>query len=89
MYEWVHFSDVIVIVGDLVDGLVTDLKDAVQPLQNLNSKYGVLYVTGKKEYQEEKQKWSSLCNWWDKEYPGKKNSGYEVKKMHYMIRICM
>jgi hypothetical protein len=38
------------------------IKDAVQPLQNLKSKHGVLYVTGKKEYQEEKQKWSSLCN---------------------------
>lgn len=63
MNEFIFLSDVIVIVGDLVDGLVTDLKDAVQPLQNLNSKYGVLYVTGKKEYKEEKQKWSSLCDW--------------------------
>jgi predicted MPP superfamily phosphohydrolase len=62
MNEFIFLSDVIVIVGDLVDGLVTDLKDAVQPLQNLKSKHGVLYVTGKKEYQEEKQKWSSLCN---------------------------
>lgn len=63
--EFIFFSDVIVIVGDLVDGLVADLKDAVQPLQNLKSKHGVLYVTGKKEYQEigEKQKWCSLCNW--------------------------
>lgn len=43
-------SDVIVIVGDLVDGLVADLKDAVQPLQNLKSKHGVLYVTGNHEY---------------------------------------
>jgi predicted MPP superfamily phosphohydrolase len=56
MNEFIFLSDVIVIVGDLVDGLVTDLKDAVQPLQNLKSKHGVLYVTGKKEYQEEKTK---------------------------------
>ena len=71
MNEFIFLSDVIVIVGDLVDGLVTDLKDAVQPLQNLKSKHGVLYVTGEiKNIQ-------------------KKNSGYEVKKMHYMIRICI
>ena len=40
------FSDVVVIDGDLVDGVVSKLKDAVQPLRDIKSKYGIFYVTG-------------------------------------------
>ncbi|XP_076109804.1 transmembrane protein with metallophosphoesterase domain-like [Mytilus galloprovincialis] len=43
-------SDVVVIDGDLVDGVVSKLKDAVQPLRDIKSKYGIFYVTGNHEY---------------------------------------
>ncbi|VDI29722.1 Hypothetical predicted protein [Mytilus galloprovincialis] len=43
-------SDIVVIDGDLVDGLVSQLRDAVQPLRNIRSKHGIFYVTGNHEY---------------------------------------
>jgi len=42
-------GDIVVITGDLVDGSVSSLKEAVRPLKNLRTKYGVFYVTGKLE----------------------------------------
>tara|TARA_B110001454_G_C12723068_1_gene435673 strand:+ start:7131 stop:8246 length:1116 start_codon:yes stop_codon:yes gene_type:complete len=42
--------DLIVITGDLVDAHTESIKDHLQPLANLKSRYGVFYVTGNHEY---------------------------------------
>ena len=42
--------DLIAITGDLVDGPLDELKDAVGPLALLRAKWGVFYVTGNHEY---------------------------------------
>lgn len=39
-------GDVVVITGDLVDSTVEALKEAVQPLKELKTKYGSYYITG-------------------------------------------
>ena len=38
--------DVMVLVGDLADGSVKQLKDAVKPLKQISPIYGKYYVTG-------------------------------------------
>ncbi|HET6146355.1 MAG TPA: metallophosphoesterase [Polyangia bacterium] len=42
--------DVIAITGDLVDGTVRELGDAVAPLARLRARHGVYFVTGNHEY---------------------------------------
>ena len=42
--------DLIAITGDLVDGSVPDLMDAVAPLRDLRARHGVFFVTGNHEY---------------------------------------
>ena len=42
--------DIIAITGDLVDGSVNDLREAVAPLANLRARHGVFFVTGNHEY---------------------------------------
>jgi predicted MPP superfamily phosphohydrolase len=42
--------DLIAITGDLVDGTVADLGQAVAPLGRLKSKHGTFFVTGNHEY---------------------------------------
>lgn len=42
--------DIIAITGDLVDGSVEELRDAVSPLADLRAKHGVFFVTGNHEY---------------------------------------
>lgn len=42
--------DVIALTGDLVDGKVDDLRDAVAPLGQLRARHGVFAVTGNHEY---------------------------------------
>jgi predicted MPP superfamily phosphohydrolase len=42
--------DIIAITGDLVDGSVADLADAVAPLRALRARHGVFFVTGNHEY---------------------------------------
>lgn len=42
--------DAVVITGDLVDGSVARLRDAVAPLAGLEARYGVYFVTGNHEY---------------------------------------
>ncbi len=42
--------DVIAITGDLVDGSVAELADAVAPLGQLRARHGVYFVTGNHEY---------------------------------------
>ncbi|KAL4234599.1 hypothetical protein ACF0H5_006240 [Mactra antiquata] len=43
-------SDVVIIGGDLVDGRVADLHEAVESLDWIRSKHGVYFVTGNHEY---------------------------------------
>lgn len=42
--------DLIFITGDLADGKMSDLEQHLAPLGNLQSKYGVYYITGNHEY---------------------------------------
>ncbi len=42
--------DVVAITGDLVDGSVEELRDAVAPIADLRAKRGVYFVTGNHEY---------------------------------------
>lgn len=42
--------DIIVIVGDLVDDQIEQVKDHLEPLRDLQSKEGVYYVAGNHEY---------------------------------------
>ncbi|MCW2512108.1 MAG: metallophosphoesterase [Mycobacterium sp.] len=42
--------DLVAIVGDLVDGTVTELGSAAEPLQDLHSREGSFFVTGNHEY---------------------------------------
>ena len=42
--------DLIAITGDLVDGSVEQLRDAVAPLASLRARHGVFFVTGNHEY---------------------------------------
>lgn len=39
-------GDIVVITGDLVDGTVFSLKDAVTPLGHLHAKHGAYFITG-------------------------------------------
>jgi predicted MPP superfamily phosphohydrolase len=43
-------ADVIVIVGDLVDGTIEQLRPALASLADLRARYGVYFVTGNHEY---------------------------------------
>jgi predicted MPP superfamily phosphohydrolase len=49
--------DLIVITGDLVDGSVDDLGEAVRPLEKLRAKDGVFFVTGNHEYYSGADDW--------------------------------
>ena len=42
--------DIIVITGDLIDGTVRELGDAIAPLGQLRARHGVYFVTGNHEY---------------------------------------
>jgi len=42
--------DLVVITGDLVDGSVASLREAVAPLAQLRARHGVYFVTGNHEY---------------------------------------
>ena len=43
-------ADIVAITGDLVDGSVDELRDAVAPLAQLRARHGVFFVTGNHEY---------------------------------------
>ncbi|WP_424215432.1 metallophosphoesterase [Streptomyces sp. BI20] len=49
--------DVIAIVGDLVDGSVTDLAHAAEPLAELRARHGAFFVTGNHEYYSGAEQW--------------------------------
>jgi uncharacterized protein len=50
-------ADVIAITGDLVDGSVAALRDAVAPLAELRARHGVFFVTGNHEYFSGADEW--------------------------------
>lgn len=49
--------DIIAITGDLVDGSVEILREAVAPLANLRARHGVFFVTGNHEYFSGAEAW--------------------------------
>jgi uncharacterized protein len=49
--------DVVAIVGDLVDGSVSELREEAAPLQDLVSAQGVFFVTGNHEYFVDTAEW--------------------------------
>ncbi|MGW3008499.1 metallophosphoesterase [Streptomyces sp. NPDC001219] len=49
--------DLVAIVGDLVDGSVTDLAPAVAPLRELRARHGTFFVTGNHEYYSGADQW--------------------------------
>jgi predicted MPP superfamily phosphohydrolase len=50
-------ADAIVITGDLIDGHVDDLRQAVEPLRDLRAPDGVFVVTGNHEYYWRASEW--------------------------------
>jgi hypothetical protein len=42
--------DIVAITGDMVDGSVEQLREAIAPLANLKTRHGVFFVTGNHEY---------------------------------------
>jgi predicted MPP superfamily phosphohydrolase len=42
--------DIVAVTGDLVDGSVAELREAVAPLADLRARHGVYFVTGNHEY---------------------------------------
>jgi uncharacterized protein len=49
--------DMVAITGDLVDGSVGELRDAVAPIANLRARHGVYFVTGNHEYFSDAPAW--------------------------------
>jgi predicted MPP superfamily phosphohydrolase len=49
--------DIVAITGDLVDGSVSDLREAVAPLASLRARHGVFFVTGNHEYFSGAEAW--------------------------------
>jgi predicted MPP superfamily phosphohydrolase len=49
--------DIVAITGDLVDGSVDQLRDAVAPIANLRARHGVFFVTGNHEYFADAKAW--------------------------------
>lgn len=49
--------DLVAITGDLVDGSVARLRDAVAPLADLRSHFGTFFVTGNHEYYSGADEW--------------------------------
>ena len=50
-------ADIVVVTGDLVDGLPADLRGDLEPMQTIRSKHGVFYVTGNHEYYWDAHGW--------------------------------
>ncbi len=50
-------ADAIVITGDLIDGHLEDLRDAIEPLRDLRARDGVFVVTGNHEYYWRPSEW--------------------------------
>jgi uncharacterized protein len=50
-------TDVVAVVGDLVDGTVAELGSAAEPLSRLRSRHGSFFVTGNHEYFSGYREW--------------------------------
>ncbi len=50
-------ADAVVITGDLVDGGVRELGDAVATLAGIRSRFGTFFVTGNHEYYSDEREW--------------------------------
>ncbi|MDH3728414.1 MAG: metallophosphoesterase [Myxococcales bacterium] len=50
-------ADIVAITGDLIDGSVAQLGDAVRPLARIRSKHGTYFVTGNHEYYSGADDW--------------------------------
>lgn len=50
-------ADLVVITGDLVDGSVDNLRDAVAPLGELKSRLGTFFCTGNHDYYSDDEAW--------------------------------
>ncbi|MEU9731861.1 metallophosphoesterase [Streptomyces sp. NPDC048002] len=50
--------DLIAVVGDLVDGSVSELRSAVEPLSKLRARHGSFFVTGNHEYISGAEQWT-------------------------------
>ena len=49
--------DLVVITGDLVDGSVQNLREHIEPLSELRTRFGVFFVTGNHEYYSNADAW--------------------------------
>lgn len=49
--------DIIVLTGDIVDGMADQLREQIQPLKNLKAPLGVYYCTGNHEYYWGGEQW--------------------------------
>ncbi len=49
--------DIVAITGDLIDGSVEELGEAVRPLGDIQSKFGTYFVTGNHEYYSGADSW--------------------------------
>jgi len=49
--------DIVAITGDLVDGSVEELREAVSPLAELRARFGIYFVTGNHEYYSGARQW--------------------------------
>jgi len=54
--------DVVAITGDLIDGSVEDLGDAVSPLGDIRASLGTFFVTGNHEYYSGADSWLGFLN---------------------------
>ena len=52
-------ADVVVLTGDLVDGLVSQLATQVEPLGRIAARHGVYFVTGNHEYYHHAREWKT------------------------------
>jgi predicted MPP superfamily phosphohydrolase len=50
-------ADAVCITGDLADGSVRELYDAIEPLRDLRAKHGSFFVTGNHEYYNDVDEW--------------------------------
>ncbi|MFV2008360.1 MULTISPECIES: metallophosphoesterase [unclassified Micromonospora] len=50
-------ADLVAVVGDLVDGTVTELGGTAAPLADLRARYGSFFVTGNHEYYSGAEEW--------------------------------
>lgn len=53
--------DLIFVTGDLVDGSVKQLRNAVLPLAEIRATHGVYYVTGNHEFYSNPKQWRDFC----------------------------